>query len=77
MSSYRNHIKKMTKILLDSSSKDLKVVDVEKVKIPKVVKPKNKNNHLLELSEVEKQNITDAVDFYEFIDNDSVDDSEE
>lgn len=77
MSNYRNHIKKMTKILLDSSSKNVQVVDAEKVKIPKVVKPKNKNNQLPELSEAEKQNITNADDFHEFINNGPVDDSEE
>lgn len=77
MSSYRNHVKKMTAILLTSTGKKTKVDDIEIEKAQKVVKPKKVKNQLSGLTETEKQNITDADDFHEFINNVTVDDSEE
>ncbi len=78
MSSYRNHIKKMTAILLTSTGKNANANETESVEIKKVIKHKKVKNQLPELTEIEKEEIAKVDDFHEFIHGSTVrDDSEE
>ena len=78
MSSYRNHIKKMTAILLIAQVNNKPVIETESVEIKRVIKRKKVINKLPKLTDVKKDDINNVNDFHEFIEGPKLhDDSEE
>lgn len=78
MSSYSNHIKKMTAILLAPDRNNPPIIETESMEIKRVIKRKKVINKLPKLTDIEKNDINNVNDFHEFIEGPKLhDDSEE
>lgn len=77
MSSYSSHIKKFDDLRSKSVVCTGENVNVKSSEVKKVVKPKNRNKVLPELSDIEKDQIAKVDDFHEFIEGHKIDDDSE